>query len=67
MQHCGQRATAENPLAWLAYEQDQDNGPCLTLQLWPDGEKQLLATTSDAHARQIDWLVPAHGDFADES
>lgn len=59
MQHCGQYATAENPLAWLAFEQAQDNGPCLTLRLWPDGGKQLLATASDAHARQIDWLVPS--------
>lgn len=66
MQHCGQRATDENPLAWLTFEQDQDNGPCLTLQLWPDGVKQLLATASDAHARQIDWIVPAHSDLADE-
>lgn len=55
MQAAGRRATPEAPLAWLAFEQHQNEGPRLTLRLWPDGEMRVLAV-ADAHVRAVRWL-----------
>ncbi|WP_332699100.1 DUF2332 domain-containing protein [Bosea sp. (in: a-proteobacteria)] len=50
----GAAATAQAPLAWLAFEQRGEEGPALTLRLWPDGEEEILAR-GDAHGRQVRW------------
>lgn len=55
MDALGKQASAAAPLAWLAFEQYQDEGPRLTLRLWPDGSEQVLAL-ADAHARSINWV-----------
>ncbi len=54
MQTAGQGARAEAPLAWLAFEQFEDQGPRLTLQLWPHGNERILAY-ADAHVRIVHW------------
>lgn len=55
MAAAGRQARDDAPLAWLAFEQYQDQGPCLTLRLWPGGAIRILAK-GDAHAREINWL-----------
>lgn len=55
MQTAGARATAEAPLAWLAFEQDNDQGPRLTVRLWPGGDTKTLARAG-AHVHAIDWM-----------
>ncbi len=55
MQAAGERATPEAPLAWLAFELYQNEGPRLTLRLWPDGVMRVLAV-ADAHVREVRWL-----------
>ena len=54
MEAAGQRATKRAPLAWLAFEQNSDAGPQLTLQLWPGGHKRTLANAG-AHVHSIQW------------
>lgn len=54
MQNAGAKATKEAPLAWLSFEQDSDEGPRLTLRLWPDGEMQELAVAGP-HVHAIEW------------
>lgn len=54
MEAAGAQATSDAPLAWLAFEQHDDDGPRLTLRLWPDGGKQELAVAG-AHVHAIDW------------
>lgn len=50
-------ATAEAPLAWLAFELDAETGRhTLRLTLWPDGRRATLAT-GDAHGRAVRWLA----------
>ncbi len=48
MEDAGSNATAEAPLAWLAFEQAPEAGPRLCLRLWPTGDEQVLAA-ADAH------------------
>lgn len=55
MEAAGQAASPETPLAWLAFEQHQREGPRLTLRLWPGGQDRVLAV-ADAHGRKIKWL-----------
>ena len=55
MEEAGGLATPEAPLAWLAFEQFGDDGPRLTLQLWPGGGERVLAV-ADAHAREVRWM-----------
>ncbi len=55
MEQAGARATSASPLAWLAFEQFGDEGPRLTLRLWPGGEERLLAK-ADAHVHALEWL-----------
>lgn len=54
MQNVGARASREAPLAWLSFEQDSDDGPRLTLRLWPDGEVRELAVAGP-HVHAIEW------------
>lgn len=54
MQAAGARATPEAPLGWLAFEQNNDQGPRLTVRLWPDGELRELAAAG-AHVHAVDW------------
>ncbi|NNE23281.1 MAG: DUF2332 family protein, partial [Rhizobiales bacterium] len=56
MDAAGKIATADAPLAWLAFEQFQREGPRLTLRVWPGGAEHILAR-ADAHGRKIEWLV----------
>ncbi len=54
MEAAGAQATRRAPLAWLAFEQHDDDGPRLILRLWPDGGMQELAAAG-AHVHAIDW------------
>ena len=54
MEAAGAQATLDAPLAWLAFEQHNDDGPRLTLRLWPDGRGRELAVAG-AHVHTIDW------------
>ncbi|MCF6315906.1 MAG: DUF2332 domain-containing protein [Marinosulfonomonas sp.] len=54
MEAAGVLATLDAPLAWLAFEQHDDDGPRLTLRLWPGGKVQELAVAG-AHVHAIDW------------
>ena len=61
IKRAGARATADAPLAWLAFEQAQGQGPCLTLRLWGGassgtGETRILAKANNAHCQKIEWL-----------
>lgn len=58
MDRAGAAATAATPLAWLAFEQFGDDGPSLTLRLWPGGGERVLAR-ADAHVHEVTWLWPA--------
>ncbi len=51
----GDKATSDTPLAWLSFEQFQDQGPRLSLRLWPGGSVKVLAS-GDAHCRFIRWF-----------
>lgn len=56
MEAAGALATKSAPLAWLSFEQDSDDGPRLTLRLWPqDGVVQQLAVAGP-HVHSIEWL-----------
>jgi hypothetical protein len=52
----GSRASAEAPLAWLAFEPpNADAHMLLTLTLWPGGQPRVLAR-AHPHGRWIEWL-----------
>lgn len=52
----GERATAQAPLAWLAFEPPAaDARMLLELTLWPPGERRVLAE-AHPHGRWIRWL-----------
>jgi len=55
MEAAGACARIDAPLAWLGFEQDGENGPRLTLRLWPDGQRWILAQ-ADAHVRKVTWF-----------
>ncbi len=55
MDRAGAAATPSAPLAWLAFEQSGDEGPRLTLRLWPGGGERVLAR-ADAHVHEVNWL-----------
>ena len=58
METAGARASAKAPLAWLAFEQFEQEGPRLTLRMWPNrgaGETHVLATAG-AHVQAIHWM-----------
>ncbi|MCF6344175.1 MAG: DUF2332 domain-containing protein [Devosiaceae bacterium] len=59
MEELGNMASKQTPLAWLAFEQFEDQGACLTLRLWQgssnDGDLILLAKAG-AHVKEINWL-----------
>lgn len=52
MERIGAQASSVRPLAWLAFELDEDNQACLTLRLWPGGQEQLLAE-AHPHCRSL--------------
>ncbi|MCK4712977.1 MAG: DUF2332 domain-containing protein, partial [Marinosulfonomonas sp.] len=54
MEAAGAKATPQAPLAWLAFEQHSDDGPRLTLRLWPGGKMQELAVAG-AHVHGVEW------------
>jgi hypothetical protein len=56
MEAAGRLATRDAPLAWLAFEQDSDAGPRLTLRLWPGGQERVLATAG-AHVHKVAWIA----------
>lgn len=56
MQAAGAKAKISAPLAWLSFEQDGDDGPRLTLRLWPhNGAAQHLAIAGP-HVHAVEWL-----------
>ncbi len=61
MEVTGEKATKDTPLAWLAFEQVEGHGACLTLRLWSgkanDGVLQILAIANNAHVQKIEWLA----------
>lgn len=55
IEDAGGRATAQAPLAWLAYEAINDAADCqLTLTQWPGGQARVLAD-AHPHARWARW------------
>ena len=58
MNALGETATQNAPLAWLAFEADEDGQPVLTLRLWPERCVLLLAK-ANAHVGWIEWLGPS--------
>jgi hypothetical protein len=60
MEAIGAAASPDTPLAWLAFEQLEDHGACLTLRLWRgaegDGELRVLAKANNAHVQEVEWL-----------
>ncbi len=54
MEEAGAQASDDAPLAWLSFEQFEQDGPRLTLQQWPDRTQRVLAH-ADAHCRSIMW------------
>ena len=57
MDGIGATATAENPIAWLKFEFEGDEGPKLTLQTWPgNGEREILAK-ADSHVYGVEWFA----------
>jgi hypothetical protein len=55
----GTHATRQAPLAWLAFEpQDNDARMLLTLTLWPGGERRVLAE-AHPHGTWVRWLHPS--------
>ena len=57
IQTAGNMTDGQSPLVWLRFEfADDDSGPFLTLQTWPNGEEEVLAS-SDAHVKSIKWLL----------
>lgn len=55
MEQAGAKATKSAPLAWLSFEQDGDDGPRLTLRIWPhNGAAQQLAVAGP-HVHSIEW------------
>ena len=56
MDRIGATATADNPLAWLTFEFEGDEGAKLTLQTWPgNGEREVLAK-ADSHVYGVEWV-----------
>ncbi len=56
MEAAGARATKTAPVAWLSFEQSTDDGPRLTLRLWPqDGAVRQLAVAGP-HVHSVEWL-----------
>lgn len=56
MAAAGALATADRPLAWIAFEQDDFSSPHrLRLRVWPGGNDTTLAT-AHPHGSSIDWL-----------
>ncbi|HMB47601.1 MAG TPA: DUF2332 family protein [Afifellaceae bacterium] len=55
MEAAGARANDRAPLAWLAYEQYESDGPRLTLRLRPGGGERILAS-GNAHVQDVCWL-----------
>jgi hypothetical protein len=51
----GARATAQAPLAWLAFEPPGAAPFELSLTLWPGGERRVLAQ-AQAHGQWVKWL-----------
>ncbi|MBT3790045.1 MAG: DUF2332 domain-containing protein [Alphaproteobacteria bacterium] len=56
MNIAGDQATADTPVAWLAYELQESGRPALTLRLWPGHGEQVIAE-GDAHCRDIKWMA----------
>jgi hypothetical protein len=55
----GARATAQAPLAWLAYEPPRADAQMeLTLRLWPGGQPRVLAD-AHPHGRWVRWRPPS--------
>src|SRR5262249_5061266 len=55
LKSAGAEATAERPLAWLAYEQaGPDEEFELSLTYWPGGERRRLAI-AQPHGKWIEW------------
>lgn len=52
--HAGARATELAPFARLQMEADDKPGACLSLQIWPTGEKREIGR-ADFHGRWIKW------------
>ncbi len=58
MEKLGAQATAEAPLAWLRFEQEnpgESEPPTLRLRLWPDGRDRRLAL-AHPHGGIVSWL-----------
>ncbi|MEM7291646.1 MAG: DUF2332 domain-containing protein, partial [Pseudomonadota bacterium] len=56
LEKVGAGASAENPLAWLSFEFDgEDGGPFLRLRAWPGNAEFETLAEADSHANSIKW------------
>ncbi len=55
MEAAGEKATKSAPLAWLSFEQDGDDGPRLTLRLWPHNSAERQLAEAGPHVHSIEW------------
>lgn len=56
MEMVGDTATRDEPLAWLAYEFNAQKQIDCSLQIWPPGDRLVLAV-ADAHGKNVHWLA----------
>ncbi|MDJ0612686.1 MAG: DUF2332 family protein [Rhizobiaceae bacterium] len=57
MHEVGSAANADNPIAWLTFEFDEeDKGPFLKLRTWPGGGQAEILASADPHVNKIHWL-----------
>lgn len=55
MEHAGQSATQKTPLAWLAFELNDQGQAQLTLRLWPYNSDVRLLADANPHVQQVTW------------
>jgi hypothetical protein len=61
MEHAGERATADKPLAWLALETNRATFRHeLRARYWPGGEEAVQLSTAHPHGAWVEWIgVPS--------
>lgn len=52
MKAVGKYAAIEALLAWVSFGNIDEDGPCLRLETWPDGDKRILAKAG-AHVQSL--------------
>lgn len=55
MERAGQSATKDTPLAWLAFELNEQGKAQLTLRLWPQNSSTRILADANPHVQQVIW------------